>query len=133
MAKRLHHIVRRPGRRHGDPDLDIPVADDLATVPGIPLKLKDLAFYSREHPLESQNIDHRADRDWAKTVYTKEVYSYREGHEERNKPLVLSALESADLEPTKAPDNLEKDVTEDIRLKARKLGGHVYCLVEQRR
>ena len=122
MAKRLHHVVRRPGRRHGDPDLDIPVADDLATVPGIPLKLKDLAFYSREHPLESQNVDHSADRDWAKTVYTKEVISYREGHEERNKPLVLAALESADLEPTNAPYNPEKDVTEDIRLKARNLG-----------
>ena len=122
MAKRVHHVVRRPGRKQGDPDAEIPVAEDLATVPGIPLKEKDLAFYSREYPLESQNVDHSADRDWAKTVYTKEVFEYRKGHEERNKPLILEAAVSGDLEPTGTPDDTERDATEKIRHEARELG-----------
>ena len=121
MPKAVHHVVKRSGRKLGDKDVDIPVAEDLSTVPGIPLKEKDLAFYSREYPLESQNVDHSADRDWANTVYTKEVFEYREGHEERNKPLILAAAVSGDVEPTGTPEP-GKDVAEDIRLKARELG-----------
>ena len=34
--KTVSHVVKRPGRLHGHPDVEIPVADDLATVPGIP-------------------------------------------------------------------------------------------------
>ena len=47
MPKTVHHVVKRPGRKLGDPDIEISVPDDFATVPGIPLREKDLAFYSR--------------------------------------------------------------------------------------
>ena len=83
MAKEVHHSVRRPGLSPGDPDVEIPVAADLATVPGIPLREHDVSFYSREYPLESQTIDKGADREWVWTVYTKEVEEYRKGHDQR--------------------------------------------------
>ncbi len=41
MPKAVSHVVRRPGRRLGDPDVVIPVAEDLATVPGAPIREKD--------------------------------------------------------------------------------------------
>ena len=57
MAKSLSHTVKRPGRRRGDTDVEIPVAEDLATVPGIPQNPVDVSFYSREYPLETQSIE----------------------------------------------------------------------------
>ena len=121
MPKAVHHAVKRPGRRSGDPDVEIPVAEDLATVPGIPMREIDVAFYSREYPLESQNIEKAADREWAWTVYTPEVLEYRKGHDERSEPLIRAAVVTGDLEPTGTPDP-GRDVTEDIRLKAREMG-----------
>ena len=121
MPKAVHHVVKRPGRTHGDPDVEIPVAEDLATVPGIPLREEDVSFYSREYPLETQNIEKAADREWVWTVYTDEVFKYRKEHEKRNKPLVDAAAVSGDLEPTGTPDG-GRDLTEDIRHKAREMG-----------
>ena len=121
MPKAVHHVVKRPGRTPVDPDVEIPVAEDLATVPGIPMREEDVAFYSREYPLESQSIEKAADREWVWTVYTEEVSKYRKGHDERSEPLVAAASYSGDLEPTGAPAP-GKDVTEDIRRKARELG-----------
>src|SRR5437870_1027290 len=69
MEKRVDHVVTRPGRRDGDPDVQIPVAEDLTTVPGIPLRETDLSFYSRTYPQETQNIEKAADRQWVWTVY----------------------------------------------------------------
>ena len=62
MAKTVSHVVTRPGRRLGDPDVEIPVAEDLTTVPGIPLNEKDISFYNRVYPEETQNIMKAADR-----------------------------------------------------------------------
>ena len=62
MPKAVHHVVTRPGLNPGDPDIEIPVADDLVTVPGHPTRDEDVAFYSREYPPESQNIEKAADR-----------------------------------------------------------------------
>ena len=121
MPKAVSHIVKRPGRRHGDPDVEIPVAEDLATVPGIPLREVDVSLYSRVEPLETQTIEKGADRDWAWTVYSEEMAEYRKGHEERMKPLVEESATTGDLEPIGAPEP-GKDVTEDIRLRARELG-----------
>ena len=119
--KNVHHVVARPGRTLSRPSVEIPVADDLVTVPGIPLKQQDLDFYSRNYPLESQNIEKAADREWVWTVYSGEMYEYRKNHDEKTKPLVDAASVSGDLEPnTSAVQG--KDVTEDIRLKARELG-----------
>ena len=54
MPKAVHHVVTRPGRTLDEPDVEIPVAEDLATVPGIPQRENDVAFYSRVYPLETQ-------------------------------------------------------------------------------
>jgi NAD-dependent dihydropyrimidine dehydrogenase PreA subunit len=121
MEKAVSHVVTRPGRRHGDPDVQIPVAEDLTTVPGIPLRENDLSFYSRVYPQETQNIEKAADRQWVWTVYTDEMIHYRKYHDEVSEPLIDAAAVSGDLEPTGTPVP-GKDVTADIRLKARELG-----------
>ncbi len=121
MAKKVHHVVKRPGRRPGDPDIEIPVAEDLASVPGIPTRESDVSFYSRVYPLETQNIEKAADREWVWTVYTPEMVEYRKHHDELTKPLIDAAKVSGELEPTGTPEP-EKDVTELIRAKARELG-----------
>mgnify|MGYP003323158440 CR=1 FL=1 len=36
VLKKVSHIVTRPGRITGSSDAEIPVAEDLATVPGVP-------------------------------------------------------------------------------------------------
>jgi len=61
----ISHVVTRPGRTLGDPAVDIPVPQDLATVPGIPQHSKDVDFYSREYPLQRQQVEHAADTEWA--------------------------------------------------------------------
>src|SRR5215472_1649686 len=120
MTKTVNHVVTRPGRKHGDTDVQIPVADDLATVPGIPLREADLSFYSRVYPQETQNIEKAADRQWVWSVYPPEVLKHRKRHDELNEPLVDAAAVSGDLEPTGTPTG--EDITDAIRLKARELG-----------
>ena len=119
--KQVHHVVTRPGRRHGDPDVEIPVAEDLTTTPGIPQKSEDVSFYSRVYPLESQNIEKAADREWVWTVYTEEIKKYRLRHDELNEPLVNYAHETGNIEPIGTPTQ-GVDHTDAIRLKARELG-----------
>ena len=63
MSKRVSHVVKRPGRAPGDADIEIPVAEDLVTVPGVPKRDADVAFYSREYPLQSHSIEKAADRE----------------------------------------------------------------------
>ena len=121
MPKPVSHVVRRPGRTHGDADVEIPVAEDLTTVPGIPLIDADVSFYSRVEPLKSQAVEKSAEQRWAETIYTEEVAEYKKGHYKRVKPLVDAAATSGDLEPTAEPVP-GKDVTDDIRLRARELG-----------
>jgi ferredoxin len=121
MAKAVSHVVQRPGRRLGDPDVTIPVAEDLTTVPGIPLNEKDLSFYNRVYPEETQNIVKAADREWVWTVYTEELAEYRHYHEEVGRPLIDAAAVSGNLAPTGKP-NKEIDITASIRQKARELG-----------
>ena len=120
MPKRVSHVVKRLGRLHGRPDVDIPVAEDLVTVPGIPQREIDVSFYSRVDPLESQNVEKAADREWVWTVYTDEVREYREQHDRNNKPLVDAAAVTGDIEPTAPPAG--RDLTDDIRTRARELG-----------
>ena len=121
MARPLSHKVIRPGRRAGDPDVEIPVAEDLAGVPGITQEPADVAFYSREYPLESQAIDHSADRQWALVTQPQDMTEFREVQDVRMKPMYEAALHSADVEPTGTPTPGD-DLTEDIRRYARDLG-----------
>ncbi len=120
MTKTVNHVVTRPGRKHGDADVQIPVAQDLSTVPGIRQRDADVSFYSRAYPQETQNIEKAADRQWVWSVYSEETLQHRKRHDELNEPLVDAAAVSGDLEPTGTPTG--EDITDAIRLKARELG-----------
>lgn len=121
MKKNVHHVVVRPSRKEAESDLEIPVADDIASVPGTPLRERDVSFFSREYPLESQTIEKGADRVWIWSVYTKEASEFRKQHDSRVKPLVAEAKVSGDLSPTGQPDQ-QDDITEAIRKKAWGMG-----------
>ena len=71
-TKKIGQVITRPGRLPSDPPIDIPIPEDLMTVPGIPLRQNEVDFYSREYPLESQNVDNSADRQWATSVLSPE-------------------------------------------------------------
>lgn len=119
--KAISHTVRRPGRRDGDPDVRIPVPVELATMPGSPQRADDVAFFSREHPLESQAVDLSADRAWAVEEMHDHLTEFREAQDRRMAPIYEAARVSADVEPTGTPVEGE-DLTEDLRRFARKLG-----------
>jgi hypothetical protein len=122
--KKVGQVITRPGRTINHPDVTIRIPEDLMTVPGAPIRQNEVDFYSREYPIESQNIDYSADRQWATTVLTPEAYAHRKEHEQLNAPLVEAARHTGDIEPTAAP-NLDVEpavVTEAIRQKAREMG-----------
>ena len=58
---KVGHVVTRPGRKLGDAPVDIPVPEELETVPGIPITSREVDFYSREYPLQRQQVEHAAD------------------------------------------------------------------------
>ena len=119
---KIGHEVTRPGKRLGDPPVTIPVPEELETVPGIPTSQRELDWYSREYPLESQAVSHRAERDWqiAQRDLNPAIQGVRNEHEKLNRPLIMSARLTGDLEPTAEPTG--EDVTEQIKTKARELG-----------
>ncbi len=121
MSKPVSHVVTRPGRREGDDAIGIPVAEDLASVPGVPQKPTDVAFYSREYPLETQSIDKSADRQWAWTSQADDLTDFREEQEERMAWMYEAARISATVEPTGTPVPGE-NLTDDIRRFALDLG-----------
>ena len=65
---KIGHEVVRPGKRYGEPDVTIPIPEELATVPGVPKNQREVDWYAREYPLETMNITERASRDWANTL-----------------------------------------------------------------
>ena len=121
VFKRISHIVTRPESREGNGSVSIPVAEELATTPGIPKREVDLSFYSRTQPLESQTIEKTADRAWTWSVFSDEVAEYLNHHINATKPLVDIAERSANLPPTGTPDPAG-NITDEIRAKARELG-----------
>ncbi|MCH7801094.1 MAG: hypothetical protein IIC24_06070, partial [Chloroflexi bacterium] len=104
MKTHVAHIVRRRGKRVGDPDIEIPVAEDLVSEPGIPSKDVDVSFYSRVEPLTSPDLEKAADMDWAWTIFPDDLAAYRRAHNERSKPHLRAAETSGDLEPTGTPN-----------------------------
>jgi hypothetical protein len=44
--KKIGQVVTRPGRLPSDPPINIPIPEDLMTVPGIPLRQNEVDFYS---------------------------------------------------------------------------------------
>jgi ferredoxin len=118
---KIGHQITRPGRNPEDEPITINVPEELLTVPGVPQAPADVNFYSREYPLESQNIDLTADREWVWTVYTHEVLEDRKIHDRLNGPIVAAALNTGDIEPTSEAVP-EKNVTEEIKARATQLG-----------
>ena len=123
MAKTVGHYVTRPGLDLEDPPVTIPVAEDLETVPGIPIRPEDVAFFSREFPLENINLEESASGDWAREqrlAYSPEAAELMEEHMRTMEPFVEWIKDTGDLQPTGTPTG--DDVTETIRQKARDLG-----------
>ena len=121
MKKRVSHVVKRPGLKNGAPDIEIPVAEDLVTQPGIRQNPSDVDFYSRSYPLESLSITHTADQEWAWTVYPLEEQEGHREHVRLSEEVVRTSQVYGDLEPTVQPER-GKDVTEQIKARARDLG-----------
>ena len=119
---KIGHYVERPGRRPEDPPVTIPVPEELETVPGIPMREEEVAWYSREDPLEDKRITERAGRDWAFRFRNsdEEARQIRKEHDQANKPLIQASRHTGDLEPTADPTG--EDVTDKIKAKARDLG-----------
>ena len=115
------HKVNRPGKTLEDAPITIEVPEELETVPGIAQHPAEVDFYSREYPLESQQVEYTADREWVWTVYTDEVVEVRKSHDRLNEPIVAAAKISGDIEPTSEPVP-GQDITEEIKAKARELG-----------
>jgi Pyruvate/2-oxoacid:ferredoxin oxidoreductase delta subunit len=119
---KIGHEVVRPGKRPGDAPYTIPVPEELETVPGIPMNQREVDWYSREYPLENMNITERASRDWANALRDNhtEMREIRKEHEMLNRPLIMAARKTADLQPTGTPTG--EDLTDKIKDKARELG-----------
>ena len=57
MPRRVGYQLTRPGRRADDPDVELPIAQDIRSVPGIPRRDGEISYYSREYPLESVAVE----------------------------------------------------------------------------
>ena len=119
---KIGHYVERPGRRLHDPPINIPVAEELETVPGAPIHQEDVEFYSREYPLETLQISERSAQSWSNRIRDAhpESREIRREHDKLNRPLVEAARVSGDIEPIAKPTG--EDVTDKIKAKARELG-----------
>ena len=124
MAKRrIGKIITRPGLGYGDSDIEIPIAQDLLKVEGIPQRDAEVSYYSREFPLESFALEHSASAEWAQTERsehtpaTEELYS---NYQKKMAPWIEKIKRSGDKTP-KPPVDIG-EYTDDIRDKARQLG-----------
>jgi Pyruvate/2-oxoacid:ferredoxin oxidoreductase delta subunit len=123
MRRIIGHYETRPGLRPEDPPTKFPVARDLETLPGIPTRPDEIAYFSREEPLESVAVAESASAEWASEVRREswpEVTELYERHVQRIGPLVEWIKSVGDLEPIGTPTG--EDVTDGLRAKARELG-----------
>ena len=95
---KIGHEVVRPGKTREDSPVTIPVPEELETVPGIPLNMREVDWYAREYPLETMNITERASRDWANSVRDShvEMREIRKEHDKLNRPLIMAARLTGD-------------------------------------
>jgi len=121
MLKISHEVVR-PGKSITDAPVTIPVPEELATVPGVPKNQREVDWYAREYPLETQNITERASREWANEIRDRhaEMREIRKEHDKLNQPLIMAARLTGDLDPTAEPTG--EVVSGLIKDKARELG-----------
>ena len=64
MPKAISHTVNYRGKNSGDVDVEIPVAEDLVTVPGVPMRGKDISYYSRVYPLAARGRSTFSELRW---------------------------------------------------------------------
>ncbi len=119
---KIGHEVVRPGKRAGDPPINIPVPEELETLPGIPTNQREVDWYAREYPLEQMHIVERAALGWSRSVRDihGEMREIRKEHVSINKKQVLVCRSTDDQEPSVPPGG--EDVTQLIKEKARELG-----------
>ena len=119
---KIGHDVVRPGKIYGEESVTIPIPEELETVPGIPLNPREVDWYAREYPLESQNITERASRDWSSAIRDQhvEMREIRKEHDKLNRNLMIAGRLTAEMEPTAEPTG--EDVTTLIKERARQLG-----------
>lgn len=119
---KIGHVVTRPGRKLSDADVTIPVAEELETVPGIPIRQWDVEWYAREYPLESLDVTERVGNDWTRELRRgrKEMLKLAKESDKLTKPMRMAASLTHDLEPTAEPSG--EDVSQLIKDKGRELG-----------
>ena len=119
---KIGHYVERPGRRPEDSPITIPIAEELETVPGVPINQEDVEFYSREYPLMNIKITERAGQNWAVRIRDSNLENreIRIENERLNKPLIQASRLTRDMEPTAKPTG--EDVANKIKAKASELG-----------
>ena len=119
---KIGHEVVRPGKFIGDDPVTIPVPVELETVPGIPLNNREVDWYAREYPLESQTKSERASHEWSNKHRDQnvEMREIRKEHDKLNRNLIFAGRLTAELEPTAEPTG--EDVTDLIKDRARRLG-----------
>ena len=119
---KIGHTVRVPDSLRGPvPPAEeevIPIPEELEGVPGANKDEDTINYYTRNYPVESHNVENFVYRKWSREI--SDIKEIRDEHERLNKPIVLQARESGDIEPTAEPAG--RDVTEDIKAKAMELG-----------
>ena len=117
---KIGHEVVRPGKTYKDDPITIPVPEELETLPGIPLNTREVDWYAREYPLESQNKSERSVDNWYYTNRNVQLEEIDTEHEKLSRSLILAGRETAEMEPTAEPTG--EDVTELLKDQARRLG-----------
>ena len=119
---KIGHKVIRPGKFLGDVPITIPVPEELETVPGIPLNNREIDWYAREYPLESNDYAEGAARHWSNAIRDDNsgMREIHREHDKLNRPLTMAARSTAEIEPTAEPTG--EDVTGLIKDRARQLG-----------
>ena len=87
--------------------------------PGYLRSLTPLTFYTRQYPIESQNVENFVYRKWTRAV--TDIREIRDAHEKLIRPMIQAARESGDIEPAVEPV-AGNDVTAEIKAKALELG-----------
>ncbi len=119
---KIGHEITRPGKSLNDPEVTIPIPEELETVPGVPLNQREIDWYAREYPLETMNITERASREWANTLRDQhaEMREIRKEHDRLHNPLIMAARLTGEQEPTAEPTG--EDISDLIKQKAREVG-----------
>ena len=119
---KMGHEVRYPGKKPGDPPITIQVPQELETMPGVPTNQREVDWYSREYPLDAVQITDRPAHQWIAAVRDTyaELRAIRSEHGKLDRPLIVAARTSGELEPTGRPTG--EDVSGLIKVRARELG-----------